>query len=396
MSAGLRVVSCAGGAPWEAPLVQGLARRELGIEVVRRCVDHGELLGVSQRDQPRFALVAAELPWLDRDLVGTLAESGVTVVAVGGSSTRPLGGIGVAHTLDPSSSADEVAALLHRLDGGPSIALEAPALAASGAGPERSTGRLIAVWGAPGAPGRTTVAVHLAVEAARLGVNTLLIDGDAWSATVAQRLGLDESPAVPQAARAAADGWPTPFPDCLQAGPAGCAVLAGLPRAELWPEVRPRAWTAVLDAAIALAALVVVDLAAPIEEDEELAFDRVPYRRNLMTMTVLDAADETIIVGGADPIGLRRVILAHRTLVDARPAVAKRASVALNRTPASARRVQDASKAISDWTGSVPVALLPNEPAFERAVWDGRPLGAVAPRSPWMREMRSLAGVVVR
>ena len=393
MNAGVRVVTCAGGAPWEAPLVQGLARRELGIDVARRCVDHGELLGVSLRDRPRFALVAAELPWLDRDLVGTLADSGVTVVAVGGSATRPLAAIGVAHTLDPAASADEVAAVLHRLDGGPSAALDAPSVSAGR--PERSTGRLVAVWGAPGAPGRTTVAVHLAVEAARLGLNLLLIDGDAWSATVAQRLGLQEAPGVPQAARLAADGWPAPLSDCLQSGPGGAAVLAGLPRAELWPEVRPRAWTALLDAAVALATLVVVDLAAPIEEDEELAFDRVPYRRNLMTLTALDAADEIIIVGGTDPIALRRVILAHRTLVDTRPAVAERASVALNRTPTSARRLQDASKAISDWTGAAPAALLPYEPAFERAVWDGLPLGAVAPRSPWLREIRSLTGVLV-
>jgi MinD-like ATPase involved in chromosome partitioning or flagellar assembly len=394
VTAGVRVVTCAGGAPWEAPLVQGLARRELGVDVLRRCVDHGELLGVSLRDRPRAAIVAAELPWLDRDLVGTLGDSGVTVVAVGSSATRPLESIGVAHRLDPSASADEVAAVLHRLEGGAAAALDAPHARATPT--ETAGGRLIAVWGAPGAPGRTTVAVHLAIEAARLGIETVLIDGDAWSATVAQRLGLEESPAVPQAARLAADGWPSPLEDCLQQGPAGCAVLAGLPRAELWPEVRPRSWTAVLDAAVMLATLVIVDLAAPIEEDEELAFDRVPYRRNLMTLTALDAAHETIVVGGADPIGLRRVILAHRTLVEAKPAVAARASVVLNRTPSSARRLQDASKAISDWTGSASVALLPSEPAFERAVWDGCPLGAIAPRSPWLREIRSLAGVLVR
>ena len=35
MTQALRVVTCAGGAPWEAPLVRGLQRRELGIDGLR-------------------------------------------------------------------------------------------------------------------------------------------------------------------------------------------------------------------------------------------------------------------------------------------------------------------------------------------------------------------------
>ncbi len=98
-----------------------------------------------------------------------------------------------------------------------------------------------------GAPGRTTVASELAVGLARAGNAVVLIDGDAWAASVAQRLGLDEAPSVTQAARLAGDGWPEPIDSCLQRGPAGCSVLVGLARSELWPEVRERAWTAVLD-----------------------------------------------------------------------------------------------------------------------------------------------------
>ena len=108
---------------------------------------------------------------------------------------------------------------------------------------------MVAVWGGAGAPGRTTVAVHLAVEAARAGRPVLLVDGDAWSASIAQLLDLDEAPSVTQAARLAGDGWREPLERCLQPGPSGCAVLAGLARSELWPEVRERAWTSVLDAA---------------------------------------------------------------------------------------------------------------------------------------------------
>ena len=80
-------------------------------------MDHGELLGVALRDQPRVAVIAAELPWLDRDLVGTLHDHGVTVVAVGTSGVGPLDRIGVAHRLASDASADDLAALLHRIGG---------------------------------------------------------------------------------------------------------------------------------------------------------------------------------------------------------------------------------------------------------------------------------------
>lgn len=389
MTSPIRVVTCAGGATWEAPLVRGLQRRELGIELIRRCVDHGELLGVALRDEPRVALISAELPWLDRDLVGMLHDHGVTIVAVeSGDAARPLERIGVAHRVGSEASAEELSVLLHQLGGRELLAPGEPhGTRVPGAGP---TSRMVTVWGGAGSPGRTTIAVQLAVEAARSGVGVLLIDGDSWSASVAQLLDLDESPSVTQAARLAGDGWRESLETCLQRGPVGISVLAGLARAELWPEVRERAWTSVLDAAREARPLVIVDVASPIEEDEELAFDRVPYRRNLMTVGALAAADEILLVVGGDPIGLRRGIVAHRTLAEANPEVVRKVSVVVNRAPRAARRAQDCSSQLSEWTGSPPIAFLPSEPSYERVVWEGRPLRSIAPRSSWLRELDGL------
>src|ERR1019366_10177289 len=50
---------------------------------------------------------------------------------------------------------------------------------------ERVDGRLVAVWGPTGAPGRTTVAVVLATEAARLGCPSLLADADCYGGVIA-------------------------------------------------------------------------------------------------------------------------------------------------------------------------------------------------------------------
>jgi MinD-like ATPase involved in chromosome partitioning or flagellar assembly len=376
---GVPIIVAAGGASWELPLLRGLQQPEHGVRVLRRCGEHGELLGTALRDRPRAVVLDAALPWLDRDLVATLRGAGIEVVVIG-ARTAELENLAV--LLVPADP--DAAAVAHVLDGlgaVPAHRDDVPARATD-------TGRLVVVWGATGSPGRTTVAVHLAIESARGGNRTLLVDGDGWAASVAQLLELPESPSVAQAAHSAAHGWPTPLDDCLQPGPDGLCVLAGLPRAELWPEVRPEAWGAVLDAATQSFDTVVVDVAAPIEEDEDLVADRIPFRRNLMTTVALDRADPVVMVTNADPIGLRRGVIAHRQLTER--ALDVDLAVVVNRIPRSARRAQDCSRTVERWVGKPPAALFPVEPTFGRVVWEGRSLHAVAPRSPWLRELRAL------
>ncbi len=383
-----RVVTCAGGAAWEAPLVRGLQRPEFGVEVVRRCVDLGELLGVALRDHPRAVVLAAELPWLDRELVGTLQDAGVAVVAVeSGPASRLLDEIGVTHRLSAPPDTDMLAGLLHRLCDEPSLPIAEPGPTGVGGG------RMLAVWGGLGAPGRTLVAVHLALEHRRSGGDPILIDGDAWAPAVVQLLGLPTEPALTTAVRDAANGWPSPLEDSLVSGPDDLRVLGGLPRADLWPEVRDRSWRAVLDAARLESDVVVVDIAAPIEEDEELSFDRVPFRRNLMSRVVLQEADQVLMVVRADPVGLRHGIFAYRMLREALPTAADRVSVVLNQTPPSSRRLQECSSAVEEWTGRPPIGFLPREEGFTRVLWEGRPLSHLVPRSRWLKELRMINGI---
>ncbi len=383
------MVTCAGGAPWEAPLVRGLQQPEFGVEVFRRCVDLSELLTVALRDHPRAVVIAADLPWLDRELVGTLHDAGVTVVAV---ETRPggraLDRIGVAHRLMAPPDVDVLVGLLHRLGEQPEESVVEPPVQPSSGG-----GRLVAVWGGPGAPGRTMVAAHLALDHRRTGGDPILIDGDGWAPAVAQLLGLPTEPALTTAIRDAANGWPSPLSDSLLEGPGGLRVLGGLPRADLWPEVRERSWRAVLDGARHASDVVVVDVAAPIEEDEELSFDRVPFRRNLMSRVALEEADQVLMVVRADPVGLRHGIFAYRMLREALPGAADRVAVVLNQVPASSRRLQECSSALEEWTGHPPIGFLPREEAFTRVLWEGRPLSHVAPRSRWLKELRLMNGV---
>ena len=381
------VLVCAGAANWELAIVRGLQPREVGIRVARRCADHGELLGTALRDRPRAVLVDASLPWIDRDFVATLRRAGVEVFAIG-TSARPLARVG-ARCFAVDVTADEIAAAVYGL-GAPTPSAERVAQA----NPTAGVGRLVVVWSGAGAPGRTMCAIHLALEAARSGLRTLLIDADVWAASIAQTLELAESPSLAQAARLASDGWPAPLSDCTQSGPEGLSVLAGLARSELWPEVREESWRAVLGTAIAEYDVVVVDVAAPIEEDEELVFDRVPFRRNLVTTVALELADHIMLVAASDPVGLRRAVVAHRTLVERSGSNVLEISIVLNRAPNAGRRLQECSRAVSDWMGDAPAAFLPDEPAFDRVRWEGRSLRQIAPRSRWLRELRSLLEAV--
>ncbi len=179
---------------------------------------------------------------------------------------------------------------------------------------------MVAVWGPTGAPGRTTVAITLADELARLGHASLLVDADVYGGTVAAELGLlDESPGLAAACRLAAG---TKLSGAALAGlcwqlSAELRVLTGIPLAARWTELRAGAMAAVLAAARQLADVTVVDCGFCLETDEELSFDSLAPRRNGATLAVLDDADDIVVVGAADPVGMQRLVRGLSELRDA-------------------------------------------------------------------------------
>lgn len=176
---------------------------------------------------------------------------------------------------------------------------------------EETNGRLIAVWGPSGAPGRTTVAVNVAAELAAAGARVLLIDADTYAASLAQVLGLlDESPGMAAAARAAELGT-LDLPTLARLAPTAAPrlrVLTGLPSASRWTELRGESMTHLLALSRQLCDAVVVDCGFCLEDDEELSYDTRAPRRNASTRAVLAEADDLLAVGSADPVGLQRLV----------------------------------------------------------------------------------------
>jgi MinD-like ATPase involved in chromosome partitioning or flagellar assembly len=409
----LQVFTAVTGAAWESELVGALDREDHGVTVVRRCVDVADLLAAASTGTGQAALLSAELRRLDGAAVARLTAAGVAVVGLVEPGDTPaaerLRQLGVVRVLPADAPPEEIArALREAVSGAPvpghDVADPRAALPVRGLPPGPGVqpggrGRVVAVWGPTGAPGRTTVAIGLADEAARLQVPALLVDADVYGGVVAQALGLlDESPGVAAAARQATAGTLdlASLARLAWALDPHLRVLTGLARADRWPELRPQAVAVVLEEARRLAALTVVDCAFSLEEDEELSFDTAAPRRNGATLTVLESADEVLCVSGADPVALQRTVRALAELRDVLPDVDPVVVVnQVRRGPVPGNTREEIAAALRRFAGREVRAFLPaDRRATDAALAAGRTLAEVAPGSPLRLGLRALAAEV--
>jgi MinD-like ATPase involved in chromosome partitioning or flagellar assembly len=388
------VLLAAAGARWEAAALDRLERGGAAVVLARRCVDLADLLASASAGTAAVAVVAPNLPGLDADSVAALRRGGVSVLAVGEpDELEPrqadrLRRLGIEQLL-PSSEVDGLVdrvraaaapAVATQADGvpeSPASLLDDPEPGAEpGSGRRRPRGRLVAVWGPAGAPGRTTVAVGLAAALAQDGHEALLVDADPYGGTVAQHLGvLEEVSGILAAARAAnaglldADGLAGM---ARQVG-GGLRLLTGLPRADRWTEVRRAAFERVLEDAPLLADHVVLDTGFSLESDPGDAFGGAP-QRNAMTLDTLQAADDVVVVGAADPVGLARLARGLVALREVLPAV--RPHVVVNRARASLGwSEREVSGMVEGFLTPAGVHFLPDDRlAADRALMAGRSL----------------------
>ena len=413
------------GAPWEADVVRRTERAP-GLRVVRRCVDMADVLAAAASGQARAVLIAEDLPRLTADAVAALHARRIAVVALidpaaptDGPSGIPggedrLSRMGIERILPADVGPEDLArAITDAVDAGP------PATTSHFAGgfvpftgtavaepdPQRcselsGTGRLIAVWGPTGAPGRSTVAVGLATELAAAGVSTLLADADVYGGTVAQMLGmLDETSGLAAAARSAGSGSLDVAVLARQARQLDphLLVLTGLSRADRWTELRPTAVESVWSTARSLAPCTVVDAGFCIESDEEISFDTLAPRRNGATLATLEEADEVVVVGSADPVGLTRLIRALHDLRSVVPGATTRVVVNRVRSGSLGSSPGDAvAEALGRYAGVKPAALLPfDQAACDAALTHGRSLAESARSSKLRKSLQQLATTVI-
>ena len=247
-------------------------------------------------------------------------------------------------------------------------------------------GRLVVVWGPHGAPGRTTVAASLAHGLARAG-GSVLVDADVEAPSLVQVLGLPEdSSSLATAARLASHSrldTESLVGLLVPVGP-DHSLLSGLGRSGRWRELPPSPMADVWTGCREVAAWTVVDIAGGPLEDEVDDYTLEPGR-DALAASLVRSADVVVIVGAADPVGVRRLLqLVSQFDEGERPA--GRIEVVVNRVRASAagpspeRAVREA---LARFGGLEEVTLLPEDPVADQcmlagcSVLDGAPGSAL-------------------
>jgi MinD-like ATPase involved in chromosome partitioning or flagellar assembly len=318
----IAVLVAADGEPWETAALRLLGQD--GVVVLKRCVDLSDLLATAATGQASVAVVSGDLQGLDADAVTQLLRDDVRCLAVGGDP-KLLERCGVLGTV-PTNALDRLphdvrTAGTRELVVDPAPLLEPPTDVAS------RRGRVVAVHGPAGAPGRTTLAIGLAAVHADSGRTAVLVDADPYGGAVAQHLGvLDEVSGLLAAARLVNTGSldSAGFARCRRVVAANLEVLTGLPRPDRWLEARPGVLDAVLERAAEVGD-VVVDTGFSLEDDADLGRR---FSRNQLTLDALAAADALVVVGSAEPTGLARLA---RTLVEVRDCATAPVTVVVNR-----------------------------------------------------------------
>lgn len=399
------VLTAIGDPRREAELAAGLHDVDLGVTVVRRCVDLADLLAAGTAGLAEAVLISADLRRLDRSAVQRLRAAGLAVVALAADDlpTRSrLERLGIDAVVADGSPAKGVAAAVVAAVGGrraqssdadPPYPGE-PTVAED---PEAAAGTVIAVWGPAGAPGRSVVAVNLAAELAGLGHPTLCVDLDTYGASMAQLVGLlDEGSGVAAACRAANLGsldLATLRRLAVEVRPR-LRMLTGITGSHRWHELRSASLDVLLDRARRAFRYVVIDVGFCVEQDEELSYDTVAPRRNGAAVDVLAAADLLVAVAAADPVGIARFV---RSLADLpQPPSGRRSITVINRVRRAAIGRGDTAQqlvlALGRYASIDDALLIPDDPATaDTAVAAGRTWLEAAPSSPARLAVRELA-----
>ncbi|HEX5018641.1 MAG TPA: hypothetical protein VFX15_13775 [Actinomycetes bacterium] len=383
----LRVATALADAELESRVVQVVTSTR-DVVLVRRCRDVVELRAVIHSSQVDAVVVDGRLRGIDRDVMNTFLTMGVLVVVVSDSPDDWIA-IGAQEVVGR-----DLGGLAESLRHREVVPEPVPTQARS---PEPS-GAIIAVWGPPGAPGRSTLAIEMAASITRRNNDVLLVDLDTLGPSIAQQLGLiDDTSGLAAAVRTASQG--VLEPDAL-AGlavtvPCGPRVLVGLPSTDRWTELRRASTEAVMQCARAMVPWTVVDVGSAIEgEDLEWLDPGSPHRFGAARATLANA-DAVICVGRPDPIGLTRLLREIPKVQAIAPTAYLR--VALNRVRAR-REGRESAALISDVLGLDPV-LLPDDPSnVDAAVRRGRAVSEVSSRSPLVAAIdelvADLAGVL--
>lgn len=388
-----------------------------GVHLVRRCRDAVDLLAACAQHPGCAVVLGSGLPRLVPDLLDDLRGHVLVGLATSQEEGERLTALGVPRCVHLSPDAGEVdaaaawATVLAVIRAAAATPVPAPAPRAmpspvcagdphedgpfSVEAPVATRGSLVAVWGPPGAPGRSTVAVGLAAALADTGRCVGLIDADTYAPSLDIDLALPAHTAGLQRACRRAEHLDGRAVRALCApvdGRGDVRVLAGLDDPAHWSELREATLERVWQACRTAFDVTVVDVGAVLEAAQ------AGPRRNGVALSAVGAADLVLAVGAVDARGAARLVQAWPTLVHAvRPGT--RPTIVVNRVPRGRR----GPSAVRAWRQVVQAAglptdvlpVVPDDPrALARAWREGTTVVRTRRHASVARALRDLARIV--
>lgn len=398
------VLLALGQSEWEANFV---AKAVTGITSadIRRCVDVSSLLLAAKVGDQRLVAIDADFPRLDSTVVATLIREGIVVLGVTATAegAKRLAAIGVSEVVSVSTSdvTAAVGAIRDRLDASQDRQLQtAKDPVTPRARPQRAQGRLIAVWGAPGAPGRTSVALALAQLSAAAGTETLLVDADSTAPGVGAALCLEPDGSGLIAAAHHSDRGTLDaavMSRLARTVDDRFRILTGISHVSRRAELRAAAMAKVWQTATTLSELCVVDVGGCVD-DGSLAFDADVADFGLNSgghsaaVTALAVADELVVVTTCEPAAIARMLSHIGAIRSLAPAAELRMVVNRVRSPLvrNAATAGELREFVSAQTGARNVTLV----AEDRNTFDLAMVNGVTPyeqhrKSPFIGDLTS-------
>lgn len=389
----------------EGDIVLAINARPNDLQVVRRAADLTEVRAAARGRVADLAVLDATDLDLDARIIEDLHRNNMRVVLVSpqgrAGALEALGADAIATRGYPEGIVESLLAIIRAsaplspsplddpldplLAPPPPPDTPSPAVegGSSGEAAPSHRGTVIAVWGASGSPGRSTLALGLA-HALGAHDETLIIDADIMNPSLAHMMSvpIDASAlaALSRTAlrstlngdditRAATPLWP------------GLSMITGIVTPHRWREVGPASIAAILTAARQAATWVVVDVSSV--SLEQVAEDiRQHGERDDVTAAVLRCADEVICVSRADILGVNR--LSHAIEWWGTLGRAEELTVVINQVDSAAlgsNPLNALQTALSQIIPGSQVRTIPFDVQVRRALLRGRPITEHAPAS---------------
>lgn len=372
-----RLITVAGNVDRETSIAEELSRDHRA-ELVLRCLERSELLAAVRGARIDLVVFVGVPAWLDAHAVAEATERCSRIVGIASDplEAEAFRALGVPLS-EPGVHIGQL------LSTGAEVPITEPVV-------PRESGRVVAVWGPKGAPGRTTVAVELACEIAKNENRTALIDGDTYGGDIAQMLAVvEEMPTIVWAAQAAAEDRldeATLVTMLRRAGSQGPVLLPGTNRAELWTDISTYGWARLLDVFSASFSFTVIDVGFGVEMDDRLQFDR-----DRLSRQTIAAADHVVAICRADPVGIKTFLWSIERL----KAITELDEVLVVANRVASGEADEIGYVLKKHLGKRPAVYLPDRPGEARLALDrGIPIGDLKPWGDISVAVRDLAASV--